>query len=536
MKNIKKYIIAYSLLLLTTACSDLTELNVNPSFPTDVPANTLINPIEQYMYQGLAFDGRYIGKYIQNFSNSTAFLSWDRYGNDPVPSENGAETWRVVYTNIGLNLSEVQQQAIEQNRYDVLGFSKVIRAWSWQTCTDHHGEIIAFDQVFTARASFDYVTQDKVYDEVVRLLKEGITDLSRTDGGVNQAYFAVGDKIYNGDRSKWIKFAYGVLARNASNLINKANYDPAKVIEYCDKSLANSSDDAYLLNNGTVSADTNFWGPLRGNMNNFRQTDFVVRTMDGSIFTGAIDPRMFRMLSPSKGASETAPATATNPDPTKYLYLGNPLNTAAATSGTSQIPNPQGLLANAVATDPGRYVFKNTAKFPLMTYMEIQFIKAEAAFIKGDKAMALDAYKKGIEASFDFVNLNTIARTTYPITTLITATERTAFLSNAAIIPTATNLTISQIMLQKYIALWGIGYIETWNDFRKYHYDPAVYTSLNTAGNIANGGNVSENFGKLPYRLRNRYASEYQWNYAAILSIGGEKVDYITKEMWFSQK
>lgn len=543
MKRIKKIILAACFLSMATACEDITDLNVNPSFPTDVPASSLINPIEQFMAQGLSFDGRFIGKYIQNFAHSTAFNNWDRYGNDATPSENGAETWRVVYTNIGLNLTEVNRQATLENRYDVLGFSKVLRAWSWQTGTDHHGELIDFDQVFTGRANFDYVSQDKVYAEIVRLLESGIIDLQRTDGNVNQTYFALGDKIYNGDRAKWTKFAYGLLARNANNLINKSTYNPDKVIEYCNKALASPADDAFLVNNGTISADSNFWGPLRTNMDNFRQTDYIVKTMNGSIFTGVTDPRMSRMLAPSLGGNAT---TLVVQDATKYTYNGHTLNTdvpvrpigATATNpGVTTIPNPYGSFSNGTSADAGRYVFKNKAKFALMTYMEIQFIKAEAAFIKGDKVMALDAYKKGIDASVTFVNDNTVAQTAFPATSLISATERSAFLNNVNVVPAAAGLTLSQIMVQKYIALWGVGYIETWNDIRKYHYDQAVYTQFfDTSSNLSNGGKVSNNFGKLPYRLRSRYASEYQWNFASVQSIGGDKVDYITKEMWFSQK
>ena len=73
----------------------------------------------------------------------------------------------------------------------------------------------------------------------------------------------------------------------------------------------------------------------------FRQTDFMVRVMNGDVFTGAIDPRMSRILAPSVGTSETAPASAANPDPTKYTFVGNPLNTTASSVATnpSRIPN-----------------------------------------------------------------------------------------------------------------------------------------------------------------------------------------------------
>ena len=45
---------------------------------------------------------------------------------------------------------------------------------------------------------------------------------------------------------------------------------------------------------------------------------------------------------------------------------------------------------------PGRYVFADHEKAPVMTYSQLQFTKAEAAFRAGDKATALQAYTNGI--------------------------------------------------------------------------------------------------------------------------------------------
>ena len=143
--------------------------------------------------------------------------------------------------------------------------------------------------------------------------------------------------------------------------------------------------------------------------------------------------------------------------------------------------------------------------------------------------MALDAYKKGIEASIDMVNKYTVVSTTYPTAALITAAQKTAFTSNPAIVPSEQNLTLKHIMMQKYVALFGFGYLETWNDMRKYHYNTAVYETF------APNGIAAENGGKLAYRVRPRYNSEYVWNFASLVKIGGDKPDYHTVEMWFSK-
>lgn len=531
MKNIKKYMTVLGLLATVVSCDNLQDLNVNPSFPVDVSAQALLPPIEQQMAVGLQFDNRYLGRYVQYFSNATTGNEWDRYGY-VANNDQGGEIWKMAYFTLGLNITRMQEKAVAEERHDITGISKVVRAWSWQVATDYHSELIDFDQAFTQRMSFDYVGQEKVYAEVLRLINEGVSDLVRTDGKVSSSYTAVGDKMYNGDRSKWIKFAWGVVARNRNNQINKASYNADKVIEACDKSLSSNADNALINYNGTVSADTNFNGPGRNNFSSFRQTDFVVRVMNGTVFTGAIDPRMSRILAPSIGTSETAPASAANPDPTKYTFIGNPLNsTASSTAGPSRIPNLWGAFIAGTVTMPGRYIFRDKAPFPIMTYAEIQFIKAEAAFIKGDKIMALAAYKKGIEASIDFVNANTITSTTYPITTAISTTEKTAFLTNVNVVPTEANLTMSHIILQKYISLFGFGDLEAWTDMRKYHYDNVnIYKTMAFPASL-----FADNGGKLPYRVRPRFNSEYVWNFAALQTIGADKVDYHTVEMWYSK-
>lgn len=533
MKNIKKYIATLGLLTAVVSCDNLQDLNVNPSFPVDVSAQALLPPIEQQMAVGLQFDNRYLGRYVQYFSNATSGNEWDRFGY-VANNDQGGDIWKMAYFTLGLNITRLQEKAVAEERHDITGMAKVIRAWSWQVATDYHSELIDFDQAFTQRMSFDYVAQDKVYAEVLRLLNEGVADLARTDGKVSASYAAVGDKMYNGDRAKWTKFAWGIVARNLNNQINKTSYDPTAVIAACDKSLASNADNALINYNGSLSADSNFNGPVRNNISNFRQTDFMVRVMDGTVFTGAVDPRMSRILAPSIGLSETAPASAAVPDPTKYTFIGNPLNvTASSTNGPSRIPNLWGTFLGGSITTPGRYIFRDKADFPIMTYAEIQFIKAEAAFKKGDKTLALAAYKKGIEASIDFVNTNTVVSNTYPITSTITAAEKAAFLANTSVVPAEANLTISHIILQKYISLFGFGDLEAWTDMRKYHYDNVnIYKTMAIP---TGSGLFADNGGKLPYRVRPRFNSEYVWNFAALKAIGADKVDYHTVEMWFSK-
>ncbi|MEJ7671800.1 MAG: hypothetical protein WKF59_03620 [Chitinophagaceae bacterium] len=81
--------------------------------------------------------------------------------------------------------------------------------------------------------------------------------------------------------------------------------------------------------------------------------------------------------------------------------------------------------------------------------------------------------------------------------------------------------------MQKYIALWGWGFIETWTDLRKYDYDGNIFTSFTLPTTFSTNNN-----NKPAYRVRPRYNSEYLWNIDALNAIGGFDLDYHTKKMW----
>ena len=115
-----------------------------------------------------------------------------------------------------------------------------------------------------------------------------------------------------------------------------------------------------------------------------------------------------------------------------------------------------------------------------MTYAQLQFVKAEAAFRIGDQATALTAYTNGISAHIDWVNArnfdNNQSGRPDIAPTQISAAEKAAFLADPRVVPAVGALTLTHIMSQKYIAQWAWGHNEMWMDMRRYHYtdiDPA---------------------------------------------------------------
>ncbi len=506
MKKIR-YILFGAVILFMSSCQDFLNINTDPSVPQKVSASTLMAPIYSQMVRGETFDMRYFGLYAQMFAVSSTGDTWERHGYIP-GSDAAGEKWRSHYWSIGKNVDLVIEDGVNSSSYDLVGAAKAIRAWSWQSSTDVYNEMILTQAWEPNRYVFDFDTQDKIYAEVVRLSNEALADFDK--GG---AKLKLADIVYSGDVAKWKKFIYGNLARNANHLSNKSIYKPDDVIKYCDLALAANTDNFNVPHAASSSLDANFFGPLRNNLSNYRASSGIVKLLDGTIFSGVKDPRLPIMIPPS-------------PD---SIFRGLQVLTADANNvagNTKRIPNIWGatpgttttaLSPNAGFTTVGRWIFKDAEPHYLMTASEIQFIKAEAAFRKGDKVLALAAYKKGIDLHMDFCG--------------VTAANKATFFASAAIKTDAT-LTMADIMQQKYIALWGHGVLEAWVDLRRFKYDTQVFTNFVVP---TTAQYFPDNNGKLAYRARPRYNSEYVWNRDALNKFGGNNADYHTYEPWFVQ-
>src|SRR5439155_1591851 len=356
-----------AILTVATGCEQFLDVNTNPNGPTTVSANLYLPPMLHWMVTSPQYDGRFVGRYTPEWTlPGTSLSTWDRMGYDP-SSDNGAQQWRDVYWSLGQNLVDMTAKAEAEQRWDLLGVALILKAWGWQVLTDLHGEIIIREAFDVSRTKFDYDTQDFAYQEVQRLLDSAIVLLRRTDGAVDQAYLARGDKIYGGDRLKWLKLAHRMLAIDSANQTYRG-------------------------------LETNVVG-----------------------FGGLAAPQQPRNF---------------------FGYT---------TTGGLGLPS--------------RYIFGDKSKIPVMTYSELQFIKAEAALKHGDAAIALTAYTNAIRSHFQFVNDRNNEAGGPPA---IATTTRDSFLASPNIVP--VTLTLSHIMSQKFIALWGWGHNEIWLDMRRYKY------------------------------------------------------------------
>ena len=562
MKNklLTGFIVSVWIIIFNSSCQKkMDDAYLNPNAQTVEPVESLLSgPIGSFIANasstsvsgGIAGDGLVIGRYIQYWGDfngqSSANVRYDEMGGPDFTSATLATIWNGFYFGQGQNVNRIIQWGSEQEKWDYVGAAWAIRAWGWLELANEYADGIIVKEAFDAsRQQFDYNPQSDGYDACRAACYNALFFLSRTDGKVSPTNFAIGDAyFYKGDVNKWKKFVYGILARSFAYLSNKSNYISDHLadstIKYCDLAMTSNDDNATVkfAGNTNVTGTLNYFGPTRGNVGSLRQSAYIVNLMTGQnskAFTDVSDPRVWYFLRANRSGTFKG----------IIPWLGN-AGTGFTTSTTDPNfpPNPWGNTTAPQSTSPpaadsGRYLYRNTAEFPIMTASEMQFLKAEAALRKNDKATAYAAYKNAISLNFDMLSTN--YNTNVPATYVITPSSKAAFMANTAVVPgSASELTLTHIMLQKYIALFGWGMHETWVDMRRFHYtdiDPAtnkqVYADFTPPASPYLWQNNGAD-GKYVYRVKPQN-NEYIYDIPALTAIGALSLDYHTKECWFSQ-
>jgi len=546
MKNniLYKLILPAAILALTfSSCTKkIDDAFANPNALTKQPVEELLpgvisNMAIQHSANGTLYgtqnDGLYFGRYVQFWATNGTGNQYDQMGDNFINrSDILGSIWAMHYYGMGANISRIIEWGTEEKKWDYVGVAQAVRAWGWMTLTDVHDDVILREAFRPEQLVFKYDPQPDVYEEVKRLCHEALANLSKTGDGMNPANLARSDRYGNGgDLNRWKKFTYGVLARTFHRVTNKSIYQPDSVIYYANLAMQANNENTNITWSNTGGTGTySFWSPFRGNIGVLRQTKFIADLMSGintQFPTNSVDPRApyiirenplgtYKGIRPNKGSD-----LLTNVNERPDNFWGGAFSISAAPGND----------------DACRYIFKNAPIFPIMTAAEIQFVKAEAMLRKGDRAGALVAYKKGIELNIAELRAN--YETSVPTALRMNDTQRDAFLNNPTIIPSAANLTLSHIMMQKFIAMYGWGVTEVWVDMRRYHYtdlDPATGQQVYREFAPPTGIDLyTNNFGKWIYRVRPRYNSEYLYNVDELNRLGAFAPDYITKECWFSK-
>ncbi|MCW3089574.1 MAG: SusD/RagB family nutrient-binding outer rane lipoprotein [Ferruginibacter sp.] len=200
---------------------------------------------------------------------------------------------------------------------------------------------------------------------------------------------------------------------------------------------------------------------------------------------------------------------------TNYLYAGdtayvNMRSSAIATSGIvaqgqtdvswyppatatrAGIPAAAVGFTDGVVASTGSFQVRPVSDQEIVTYHEMNFIKAEVYMRKGDVANAYTAYIAAIQAHINMMQAKLTQwkaagySATNPDMAPMDQTAINTYLASTAV-ANAGNITMADIMLQKYIAM-GCS-IENWNDMRRFNF---------SAGDVGSFGVVYPGYDRGP--------------------------------------
>lgn len=486
MRNLL-YIVVF--VLAFSSCDDFLDINYDKSVPQTTTAANRLRSMGDWCMQNKNLDSRYTAQLVQYWCNIGSNNWYDKWGTSVY---NGVDMFRNNYWNMGTNVSLAIEDAESKGCFHYVGAVKTLSAWSWMLATDRHGDL-PLTEAFINKMDPVYDNQKLIYAHINSILDEAIESFDKDNSDVMP--LSQGDMIYSGDASKWKKFAYALKARAANHISKKAEYNAAKVIEYVDNSFSSNDDMpyAYYINNASQTSTIPFWSEERANLESFRPSRWIIELMDGTILNGVSDPRLQQTFNPSEDD----------------IYRG--------------IIPPEGNLSgdSKIGLMYGKYWSKNDSKLAFVSYAEMQFVKAEAAMSLGNKDMAFDALRNGIRANMQRAGVADAAITSY--------------LASAAVPQASADVTLSDVMTQKYIAMF-LYPLESWTDLRRHDYNPTIFKGLQEPTSTAT--EMKEHW---PRRWGYRKYSEGDWNKQQLKDVGAITEDgaydysYRWKKVWWDR-
>jgi hypothetical protein len=395
----------------------MQEINRDKNHPSDVASRLILTDVinstafsitgADYAFYASAYIEYNVGIYNQLYNAEIRVA-------EPTSATTYNNSWNNVYSNL-LNLKTVigkcSPEGDEEDNTTVLGIAQILSAYNLAIQTDLMGDIPwteALQPGIIWTPTLD--KQESIYEVVNKFLTDGIANLEKPTA---VPVIGAQDPIYGGKADSWKKFAYGLKARYAMRL-SKVKPDYDAVIDAASKSFTNKSEEA-IFKCGTIKnpfylffTDRNYFGASQSLHDKLTERD---------------DPRDAKYFK-------------ANPNQDELIFAPN--------GSPEQVQGQYGISALATASAP----------IYLMSYHELEFLKAEAYARKNSLDDAKTHLKNAVTISFTNVGLTTAEAEAY---------------YTATVEPTLTNPTgaLREIMMQKYLGLFEVEAIESYNDIRR---------------------------------------------------------------------
>jgi hypothetical protein len=494
--------------LLLKGCdpSDFGDLNEDPTRASEISPQFLFT--RSLVYGSLRYDvyqrGQHLfgSMYAQHFANLIPTWPTDRYESGGVYDDWATAFWRSSYasyggiqfvgenvSNFGINNEHVLR--LTAGRPEMLNMNAQARIWKafyFHRITDMWGDV-PYSEAFRGDEGIltpRYDTQEEIYRDLLRLLREAAADINPTPGP-QTVRMGSADVLYGDDLQRWRRFANSLRLRLAMRL---SEVDPDLARQNVQEALAGgvmeTLEQSARLRMGTTEGRFVNRNPLA-----------VIQLFDDDRVSALMVDKLVERQDPR--LQVYADSIEARRDPVRFRGLPNGLS-AADLSGIRRV-NYSKL---------GLTVRGDNWPVPLLTYPEVRFLQAEAALRGWGPGTPREHYEAGIRASMNMYGImNSGAIDTYLQRLNVAYPEAGSFEEQ-----------LEAIITQKWIALFTDGF-EAWAEVRR-----TGYPRLRPVDGGATGG-------QLPRRVlyvREEYNTNASNVQAAANRIGG---DTMLSRVWW---
>jgi hypothetical protein len=470
-------IVFFSSMLLFSCTKDFNKVNTDPNRIDKISPGTLLTPI---IYEVSSFNMLKSDDFTFNLmQDALPFPSVSggvhRYD---VTESAGNSTWTTYYRWL-TNVKEMLTASIEQKDPNYQAIAMTLNAWIYANLTDCFGDIPMEEASRGDEGIFRpaFTTQQVVYTKIINQL-DSANNLFNTS--LPMIYGT--EILYANSVLSWKRFCNSLQMRLLLRLSKRSEMGTlAKLKALIDNPtkypVFTANDQAAVLKISGITPLSSPWG---------RAIDFTTFRASGEFFVNNLndfnDPRRARFCTLAKNKAGIV----------TIGYKGIPSGYGGSDSQFDFIPSNLNI---ALVTAPMISV--------LMSYAEVEMIKAEAEFRNGNAAAAKSAYEKGVKASVE--QWGAVMPTDYFTNTLA-----------------AYNGTLERIMLQKYYALY-------FNDFQQwFEYRRTGFPVMPVAAGMLNNKVMPVRY-KYPTTVQSTNTDNYK---KAAESMGG---DNINVKVWWEK-
>lgn len=472
--------------IVFTSCSEdaMDNINENVDKPKDVQAKFILTDvITRTAFYNVGGDfNTYLSTYVEHeVGTHNQLWNAEQRGGSITAASTFNNTWGNVYIALRdarLVIEKCAEGGSQSGNYATLGMGQVMAAYNLALLTDMFGDAPyseGFKPLEIKNPKLD--KQEELYKQINDYLDAAIENLPKGD---THGTGSVGgqDLLFNGNAASWLKFAHGLKARYAMHMLKVTSDKTAAlnaIITHVDQSFTKANEEAKFAQYSTSNLNPLF--------------DFQW-SRDGLAASKSIADKMIERKDPRLNRNFMAAPRAIN-RVTNWIQVAN-LATNKAAYDSLAVNGQNEQVQNKYLTST--FVYSQTAPTQLLSYHELQFLKAEAMQRLGQGTAAIEPVLKNaitaaiknsetaVNAAFNAPTVNANGKivetsadlTDVDITNYFDNHVKSLFVANP----------LKEIANQKYLAFFGASgeSTEMYNDIRRWKANGEELITLKNPG------------------------------------------------------